>query len=373
MLLNWEQPDRATPANMLKRDPNKTARNRLILRFKEDLRGLLPAVLKETRLTDEAVLNATLGSKNGEFIDLRNDVILSSEQFVNKWLTALKASALEEPDSSVGWIWKTLKRRPNFRKYTLLFLERSYLNHFDELSKHRPSIEGSELWIGQKNANYGIFVTPRFAKGQWENDKSEIRALKVPYFTIGHILETGLVIPGKDKRITFPDVEHYLTFFQETIVRASGSQYEYELAGLYCDYVCSQQNSLHVPLLIPEFRYDGLAVKHVYRLDFLVINPYTLDKTGFELSPWSTHGYLFKTKELTQAAINELAADNFAKEMKKHRSFFRKHDITCLIFTDDDLRDVQSIFDDWLLPCLEPEQPQVQLSFQIMEEILADE
>src|SRR5438874_16975 len=113
------------------------------------------------------------------------------------------------------------QKAPKLSQVHAAVLERSYLNHFDELSKHRPSIEGSELWIGQKNANYGIFVTPRFAKGQWENDKSEIRALKVPYFTIGHILETGLVIPGKDKRITFPDVEHYLTFFQETIVRAS--------------------------------------------------------------------------------------------------------------------------------------------------------
>ena len=100
-------------------------------------------------------------------------------------------------------------------------------------------------------------------------------------------------------------------------MRNSGSQYEYDLSGLYCDYVRSHANSLEVPLLIPEFRYDGLAVKHVYRLDFRVINPYTFDKTGFELSPWSTHGYLYKTKELTQAEINAMAAGNFAKEMKK--------------------------------------------------------
>jgi hypothetical protein len=358
--------------SMAKRDPNKTARRRIIENMKDELRRLLPGVLKETGLPSEATLNATLGSKNDDFFDLKRDVILSSEQFVNQWLTGLKAAAQSQPHGSVGWIWKSLKKFRKFRKYTLLFLERSYLNHFDELSKNRPSVQDSELWIGQRNAHYGLLVTPRFVHGKWENDKSEIRALKVPYFTIGHVLQAGLVIPGKGKRMSFADVEQYLIFFQETVVRASGSQYEYELAEMYCDYVRDHKSPLDVPLLIPEFRYDGLAVKHIYRLDFLIINPYTLDKTGFELSPWSTHGYLSKTKALTQAKINEMASDNFAKEMRKHRSFFRKHDVTVLIFTDDDLQDLQSLFEDWLLPFLEPKKPQVQLSFQVMEEILSE-
>jgi hypothetical protein len=287
-------------------------------------------------------------------------------------MAGLKKAALAEEGGSVVWLWKSLKKYPNFRRYTWLFLERSYLRHFDELSKNRPSLGESELWIGQKNANYGLLVTPRFARGRWENDKSEIRALKVPYFTIGHVIQTGLVIPDKDKRVTFKDLEQYLAFFQETLVRNSGSQYEYDLAGLYCDYVRGCAKPLEVPLLIPEFRYDGLAVKHVYRLDFLVINPYTFDKTGFELSPWSTHGYLCKTRELTQAQINAMASDNFAREMKKHRLFFKKHEVMCLIFTDDDLQDIQGIFSEYVLPCLQPEKPKTQLSFQVMEEMFAD-
>jgi hypothetical protein len=358
---------------MAKRDPDKSARNRLIEGLKKELRELLPTALKETGELSEAALNATLGSKNDEFFDLKNDVIHSQDQFVNQWMAGLKRAALAEEGGSVVWLWKSLKKYPNFRKYTWLFLERSYLTHFEELSKNRPSLDESELWIGQKNANYGLLVTPRFAREQRENDKSEIRALKVPYFTIGHVLETGLVIPGKNKRVIFNDVEQYLTFFQETLVRNSGSQYEYDLAGLYCDYVRSRANPLEVPVLIPEFRYDGLAVKHVYRLDFLVINPYTFDKTGFELSAWSTHGYLYKTKELTQAQINAMAADNFAREMKKHRAFFKKYELMCLIFTDDDLHDTQGIFSEYVLPCLEPEKPKTQLSFQVMEEMFADD
>jgi hypothetical protein len=357
---------------MAKRDPNKTARNRIIKNLTARLREILSNVLEDTGVGSESALNATLGSKNDEFFDLRNDVIHSQDQFVMQWLTGLKKAALAQSGGSVVWIWNSLKKHPTFKKYTLLFLERSYLNHFDELSKNRPLLEDSELWIGQRNAHYGLLVTPRFARGQWENDKSEIRAFKYPYFTIGHVLETGLVAPGKDKRFTFHDLEQYLTFFEETLVRQTGSIYQEEVADIYSKYVRSQATPLEVPLLIPEFRYEGLAQKHLYRLDFLVVNPYTFDKTGFEFSPWSTHGYLYKTKHLTQAKINEMAKDNFSREMRRHRAFFKKHGIMCLIFTDDELKDTRQIFNEFILPCLEPEKPKMQLSFQIMEELLAD-
>ncbi len=39
--------------------------------------------------------------------------------------------------------------------------------------------------------------SPRFANGQCENDKSEIRHFPHRYFSIGHVLATGLVIPGR--------------------------------------------------------------------------------------------------------------------------------------------------------------------------------
>jgi hypothetical protein len=101
-----------------------------------------------------------------------------------------------------------------------------------------------------------------------------------------------------------------------------------------------------VPLLIPEYRYEGAHVAHRYRLDFCIINPFTMQKIGYELSPWSTHGYLSKLKGLTQAKINEMAKDNFEKEMTKHRSFFKRHNIFVLIYTDKQLADIDEIFND---------------------------
>lgn len=62
----------------------------------------------------------------------------------------------------------------------------------------KPLPSQAAFWIGEKNADYGLLITPRFRDGDWENDKSEIRKLKSDYFTVGHVLESGLVVPGKE-------------------------------------------------------------------------------------------------------------------------------------------------------------------------------
>jgi hypothetical protein len=353
---------------MAKRDPIKTARNRIIKSLKEKLRELVADVIDDTDLNNEQSINAKIGSRNDDFFDLKNDVINSQDQFASLWLKGLKESALEHGVASDNWLWNQIKGSEKFQEYTVLFLKRSFLIHFDELSKNRPAVEDSEIWIGQKNANYGLLVTPRFKAEEWENDKSEIRAFSSAYWTIGHVMKTGLVIPGKNKIFKFTDIEQYLLFFQDTLVRNSGSKYEYEIAGHYCDFVRASKYPEKIPLLIPEFRYAGLKEKHIYRLDFMIINPYTLNKVGFELSPWSTHGYLGKIGKLTQKTINEMAADNFAREMKKHRAYFKEHNVFSLIFTDEDLRDTKKLFNDEILPYFQPEKPQVQLDFDIMHE-----
>lgn len=357
---------------MAKRDPNKTARNKIIATLTNKLEDLLPKVLDETDFKHEQSLNATLGSKHDEFFDLRTDVIHSQQQFISQWLRGLKDAAHTSPGGASARLWRDFKKQKNFQEYTLLFLERSYLKHFDELSKNRPAVEAAEIWIGQERANYGLLVTPRFKNQRWENDKSEIRSFKQPYWTIGHVMATGLVIPGEKEPLKFHDIDQYLLSFRKTLVRQAGSKYQDEIATLYCDYVKASDDPEVVPLLIPEFRYAGLEKKHIYRLDFLVINPYSLDKVGFELSPWSSHGYLAKTGQLTQKEINRIAADKFAHEVKRHRLFFKEHAIVCLIFTDDSLADTETLFEEEIRPRLEPEKPKIQLFFPLLQEFLYD-
>lgn len=230
--------------------------------------------------------------------------------------------------------------------------------------KGRP-FEEAEIWIGQNSADYGLLVTPRFANGNWENDKSEIRHFKPRYWTIGHVLETGLVIPGKNSTIPFADVDSYLNFFENVIVRHSKSKYQINLAERYSAYVSALPDPANVPLLIPELRYAGRMAKHKYRLDFCVIDPLTMQKTGFELSPWASHGELTGTKGKSQKVINAEASANFDKEMKKHKDYYHQHGIFALIYTDADLADMGRVFAD-VQECLESKPVMTQLNFHLL-------
>jgi hypothetical protein len=78
---------------MAKRDPEKTARNKEIAELQAKLRSMLPTVLKQTGYKTEATLNAKIGSKSDQFIDLKHEVINSSEEFTQLWLQALKGEA----------------------------------------------------------------------------------------------------------------------------------------------------------------------------------------------------------------------------------------------------------------------------------------
>ena len=333
--------------------------------MKVRLRELLPDVLRETGVASEASLNAIIGSKADEFIDLKNEIITSPEHYASLYLEGFKDHCSGPFRTGFNDTFDMFKKSAKAQEYLILFLERSYLKHYDELSKRRPKVEEAAIWIGQNDADYGLLVSPRFGARGWENDKSEIRHFKPKYWTIGHVLESGFVIPGKNKKQQFHDVDAYLTFFENVIVRHSKSQYQIDIAERYCEYVRASEKPEDVPLLIPELRYEGKDRKHKYRLDFCVINPDTMDKIGFEISPWSSHGEKTGTKGKTQKAINEEASANFDKEMRKHKDYYKKHGIFSFIFTDADLKDMDKVFND-IRDALEPKGVMTQLNFHLL-------
>jgi hypothetical protein len=358
---------------MAPRDPTKTARNKIADQMTTTLRKMLPTVLKETGIAKESSLNAIIGGKAAHYIDLHHEVIHSPDAYAALYMRGFKKN-MSPPGAKYPNAdrrnYETIRESKAAQEYFMLFLKRAYLRHFDELSRVRPHLNAAVVWIGQNKADYGLFITPRFRKGTWENDRSEIRHFPKLYWTIGHILESGLVVQGDPDRITFSDVEQYLAFFKNTLVRASGSPYEKAIASNYVDFVRLAKEPEKVPLLIPELRFEGADVKHRYRLDFCIIDPFTMQTIGYELSPWSTHGYLSKLKGLTQTEINEMAKDNFEKEMTKHRSFFKRHGIYALIYTDEQLKNINEIFDD-MKRYLEPVDKVVQLDFHLLEKFFA--
>ncbi|HLO44071.1 MAG TPA: hypothetical protein VK175_07055 [Leadbetterella sp.] len=361
---------------MAKRNPETTARNKLINNLTIELESLQAEVLEKTQFRNVHTLHGKIGGKFDKLIDIRNEVINSPEHFISLWLEGYKNDLINKGDyaenSNAYETYKLLQKNSIFKDYLFIFLKRVYLRNYEALSKKRPTIEEAEMYIGQNNANYGILVTPRFINGSWENDKSEIRHFKKQYWSIGHILETGFVIPNKNDKMTFRDIPDYLNFFVNVIVRNSGSKYEMEIAELYRDYVLNHTRPEHIPLLIPEFRYEGIDVMHKYRLDFTIIEPIDFNKIGFELSPWSTHGLLTGVKKMTQTEINEKAKGNFEKEMSKHKNYFKKHGIFSLIYTDEDLKDTNSIFND-MKKYLEPKFIPQQLKLHIFDDFFKND
>jgi hypothetical protein len=354
---------------MAKRDPNKTARNKAIEQMKQGLRSLLPIAIPETDKDNEMSLNAFIGSKAEKFLDLKNEVIKSPEEYVSKWLQGLEKCLSNGDQGTIILLhdYLTDNTKPNFNKNCELFLRRSFLNHYDELSKTRPGESESYYWFGLNNAQHGLFIAPRFnaTENEWENDKSEIRAFSETYWTIGHVLKTGLCYQGEDRIYSFANIEAYLSFFYNQ-VRLTQSTYQTEIASRYIDYVRNSPQPNKIPLLLPEVRFNSHKSRHQHRLDFLIINPYTMDKIGFDLSPWSTHGKLSGRKK-TLKKLNSEALANFEAEISKMKAFYKKHNIYTLIFADSELNNMDTLFSEFE-KFLNPAEPPVQLSLNLIDE-----
>lgn len=362
---------------MAKRDPNKTARNRMVRELKEKRRKLQPAVFAELagfdggRLCNEASLNAFIGSKTDDYIKLRDDVIKSPMEYVSKWLAGLKkaalAAAITGTDPRHLQMQELVKGKyPEFKRYLSAFLEGSFLKHYEEHYKAKPKIDESAYWFGNNDDEFGLLVTPRFVGGQWENDKSEIRHFRHPYWTLSHVMEVGLCYMGEDEIRTFSEVSDYLQFFRD-LVRRTKSKYQLDIADRYITYVQEQGEPLSVPLLIPELRYDPFQRKHQHRLDFLIVNPWTMEKSGFEISPWSTHGQLAGAKR-TLKEYNEEAKENFEKEMQKHKKYWRRYGVTYVVYTDTDLEDMDAVWGE-IQSKLEVDNSSEQLELALLSEL----
>lgn len=345
---------------MGKNDSFISQRNKRIQDLSNQIKSYIPSVLEVTGYESELSLNATYGGKMQEYANVKYNSYRNEEDFINSYFTGFMqvVENLDPETKKQSKYYRALRNvseNKNVKEWLILFLRRAFLKNYDAYTRQKPANPDEALiWIGQENANYGIGITPRFRNGQWENDQSEIRRFNQRYFSIGHILKTGLLIPNEDKIIAFSNVDSYLNFFSEVIVRLSKSKHEKEIADRYCHFVLESTKPEEILLLIPELRYKGISRKHLYRLDFCVLDYERGQKVGFELSPWSTHGQITHTRTKTQSEINEEAMDNFHDEISKYRKYFIKYGITILAYTDPDLIDYDHVFND-IKPYLLPE------------------
>ncbi|OEZ87178.1 hypothetical protein JAB6_11090 [Janthinobacterium sp. HH104] len=348
---------------MAKRDPNVTARNRAITEMTEEMKLVQTACFAETGRHSEASLNAFIGSKADDFIDLKHEIITTPEHYIHLWIAGMEKTAKKGPVEIQDFLKDATKL--NFKKYVSLFLRRSFLKHYNELCKKRPETGDSEIWFGVNDAHYGLFVTPRWNGNAWENDRSEIRGVSFKYWTIGHVLKTGLCIPDDEERYFFSKKEDYLAFLKGQ-ARITKSKYQLQIVEKYIEMVLASESPLDIPLLIPELRFDGSGRKHKHRLDFFIINPFTMEKIGFEISPWSTHGKL-AGKDKTLIQLNKEALANFEAEVHKARAYYKKFKIPVLHYTDTDLQNIDEVFEQ-IAPFLDPGAPPKQMEMGLFAE-----
>lgn len=328
------------------RDPAKHAINQKIAKMTAKLESLRDHVMDALGSRSLPSLHAVLGGKNATFIDIKTRVLTTPEAFWNAWLVGMEKYIDERGgyDSTYSPLVELICTDDKVHRYVRTFLKRTFLRYADALSKLRPNDSAAEIWMGHNAADYGLLVTPRFVNGDWENDKSEIRHFKRPYFTISHVLETGLVIPGRDKTQRFNDVDQYLTFFENTIVRAARSSHQDAIAARYVAHVNASADPESVPLLLPEVRFNRERA-HKYRLDFMVVEPEHMMRVGFELSPHSTHAAVKGTKGMSQTAINSAIKKNREMELGKARDYFFERGISTVAFADADLANHDRVFE----------------------------
>ncbi|MBE8733840.1 topoisomerase II [Aeromonas veronii] len=300
--------------------------------------------------------HAMMGSNNNTYVDSVNSVFLDPNDFISRWLEGLTEKVKQRAKE------KTLKPRVNFgvnreyflmhalqdtilREYLFLFLARNFYRNFKERIRSKPDESLWSIWFGGGNLVWGLLISPEMRNDDWAIDKSEIRRSDFNFWTIRHVMKTGLIDPESKEPIKFNKPDDFIQFYRSVLKRVSNSLYEKAIAERYIEYLKKSLAPYEEPFLIPELRYAGKESKHKYRLDYTILNPYTMELVGFEISPASTHMSVPKIRDVKKVDMNRDLSEQWKKEMDKRNDYFSKFGITTITFTDEDLKDIDACFD----------------------------
>jgi hypothetical protein len=330
----------------------------LLLKLDAWIQEHQPEALKRferfSRSSSVHVLHAHIGKNNNVFVDSVRTQFQSPGDFIARWIHGLneKLSQLRAAGRK-GYNGRPLSEEMVLMclqddllgPYTIKFLERNFYRNFRERIRAKPNDDLWSIWFGAGNLVWGVVIAPARRNEEWTNDKSQMRRETYNYWTVGHILATGLIDPTSDKPVRFGSLKEFCVFYRSVLKRVSNSLYEQGICDRYLDYLLRSGNPIEEPLLVPELRYLGKEKRHEYRLDFTVLNSHTSRFVGFEFSPASTHINITGAKAKTQVAINEELAGAWEKEMAKRTAYFEKFGIQTITFTDRDLKNLDQCFD----------------------------
>ena len=300
-------------------------------------------------------LHGILGGKNNQYVDSIRSQFPSPNDFISKWLKGLltKVKQIENQQLKYnGNVYQNTSTHRNIRllkedqvfEYLNTFLKRNFYRNLIERTRAKPNESHWAIWFGENQIPWGLIIAPAFRNNAWTNDVSEIRRANYMYWTVEHVLSTGLIDPDSKTPVTFYSLNKLIQFYSSVLKRLSRSKYEKKIVELYLEYLEDVDEPGEVPFLIPELRYAGLDTRHRYRLDFSVLNSHTMKFVGFELSPQSSHMSVSGVKGKKQKELNEELRAKWNKEVAKRNKYFNKYDITTITFADDELEDIDECF-----------------------------
>lgn len=294
-------------------------------------------------------LHALIGSKNNTFVDSVRMKFSDPKDFIGRWTKGLiEKNGTQNYTNKYGrthkYILIELLKDDIFREYTYTFLERNFYRNLKERTRFKPNEILWKFWFGDNKLPWALFISPVFRGSEWTNDVSEIRRANYKYWTIGHVMDTGIIDPSSSEIYKFEDLNSLYNFYRSILKRVSNSIYEKEIYDRYINYLEKSENVLEEPFLIPELRYAGIEKTHKYRLDFTILNSHTQEFVGFELSPHSTHMAISGIRTKTQIQLNEDISKLWGKEMSKRNEYFDSFGISTITFTDEDLKDMDKCF-----------------------------
>jgi len=286
--------------------------------------------------------NGLFGGKNNTYVDSLNTQFSDFNDFYSQWLKGL----INQYNDRLKYGPQTdhnamLLKDKEIESFVRLFLERNFYRNLKARTRSKPNEQLWRIWFGY-NVVFGLLIAPKYENNFWNIDKSEIRRAEYEYWTIGHIIEEGLIDNDSNMPFKIDSMEKFELIYLSIFKKLSNSNYEKIFYNKYIEYLKKSDNPKEEPFLIPEVRYGGLEHKHKYRLDFTILNPHTHEYIGFEISPSSSHMNVSGAKTKNQKDINEELSGKWDKEMEKRNEYFQDFGITTITFTDKMLENIHN-------------------------------
>lgn len=296
-----------------------------------------------------ASLNSVICGKNRELGKCDTLRFENFDEFMTIWSSNLKENDEKYQQKS---LLSLIMKNNILQEYALKLLEKNFYDNYDDRTRVKPTEKQEIIWFGNNN-KYAIYITPVYRNNILVNDRSEIRRVKFKYWSIGHIMTTGIYDCTNSKFIKFETYRDLINFF---ITLSQNAHYKYEqpIFNLYIEYLKNKYNHCidnkdidfinnSEPILIPELRFNGKEINHKYRMDFTILNSNINRYYGFELSPTSSH---MSTSNPYNSYESKIELKNkWNKEMNKRNDYVYDFDICTITFSDDHLKDIQNCFD----------------------------